>query len=42
MNGADRTDLIPRFFEINDPLDEWRDEKFDDVFPELADMRKYQ
>lgn len=42
MNGDDKTHLIPEFFKINDPLDEWRDEKFDDVFPELKEMRKYQ
>jgi len=42
MDKEDRTDLIPEFYRINDPLDEWRKEKFDDVFPELTDMRKYQ
>jgi len=41
MNDADRTDLIPEFYRINDPLDEWRDEKFDDIFPELISMRDY-
>jgi len=42
MNGEDRTDLIPEFYRINDPLDAWRNEKFDDIFPELNEMRKYQ
>ena len=42
MEAEDRTDLIPEFYRINDPLDEWRNEKFDDIFPELNDMRKYQ
>ena len=42
MDAEDRTDMIPEFYRINDPLDEWRDEKFDDIFPELTPMRKYQ
>jgi len=42
MDAEDRTDLIPEFYRINDPLDEWRKEKFDDIFPELISMRKYQ
>jgi hypothetical protein len=41
MNGV-KSHLIPEFFRINDPLDEWREESFDDVFPELNEMRKYQ
>ena len=42
MDGDDKTHLIPEFFRINDPLDEWRDEKFDDIFPELNELRRYQ
>jgi len=42
MDAEDRTDLIPEFYRINDPLDEWRDESFDEIFPELIEMRKYQ
>lgn len=42
MNAEDRTDLIPEFFRVNDEVDKFRSEKFDDVFPELAEMRKYQ
>jgi hypothetical protein len=42
MDGDDKTHLIPEFYKINDPLDEWREEKFDEVFPELISMRKYQ
>lgn len=41
MDAEDRTELIPEFFRINDPLDEWREEKFDDIFPELNEMRWY-
>jgi radical SAM protein with 4Fe4S-binding SPASM domain len=42
MYDDDKSHLIPEFFRINDPLDEWREESFDDVFPELNEMRKYQ
>ena len=42
MDGDDKTHLIPEFFRINDPLDAYRKEKFDEVFPELISMRKYQ
>jgi len=42
MDGDDKTHLIPEFFRINDPLDDWRGEYFDDVFPELQEMRKYK
>ena len=43
MDSDDKTHLIPEFFRINDPLDQWREESFDNTFPELAkEMRKYQ
>jgi len=42
MYADDKTHQIPEFYRINEPLDVFREEKFDDIFPELKEMRKYQ
>jgi hypothetical protein len=39
MNAADGTRHIEAFFTRTDKLDAFRNERFDDTFPELADLR---
>lgn len=39
MNAADGTEHVPAFFTRTDKLDAFRQERFDDTFPELADLR---
>ena len=42
MNSKDETDIIPKFYQETRVLDEIRNEKFEDVFPELHEkMKKY-
>ena len=41
MNAADGTRHIPAFFTRTDKLDAFRNERFDDTFPELADLRPF-
>jgi hypothetical protein len=33
--------LLHEFFSVNDKLDVYRNEKFEDVFPEFKDLRNY-
>ena len=41
MDGDDKTRLIPEFYRINEPLDVWREENLDQIFPELKVMRNH-
>lgn len=41
MNGNDRSYLLDKFFAVNDRLDESRNEKFEEVFPEYKELRNY-
>ena len=40
MNN-DRSHLLKEFFRVNDTHDQYRNEQFETVFPELKDLRKY-
>ena len=40
MQG-DKSYLLKEFFRINDIHDNYRQERFEDVFPELKDLRSY-
>jgi len=41
MYQDDKSHLLGEFFKINDQTDEHRKEKFEDVFPEYAELRNY-
>jgi radical SAM protein with 4Fe4S-binding SPASM domain len=41
MNGEDKSHLLNEFFVTNDKLDESRNEKFEEVFPEYKELRNY-
>lgn len=41
MNAADGTKHIPAFFTRTDKLDAFRQERFDDTFPELGALRRW-
>jgi sulfatase maturation enzyme AslB (radical SAM superfamily) len=41
MNNTDNSYLLKEFFRVNDIHDEYRQERFEDVFPELKDLRSY-
>lgn len=41
MNSTDNSNLLSRFFVRNDKLDESREEKFEEVFPEYKELRKH-
>jgi sulfatase maturation enzyme AslB (radical SAM superfamily) len=41
MDQGDKSHLLKEFFRINDMTDTYRDEKFEDVFPEYAQLRSY-
>ena len=41
LNATDNSKLLKKFFEITDQLDNLRVEKFEDVFPELGDLRGF-
>jgi hypothetical protein len=40
MYTKDRSDELPHFFERNDKVDNIRNEKFFDIFPELNVLRR--
>jgi hypothetical protein len=40
MNSKDETSLIPKFYEEAHVLDNIRNEKFEDAFPELHEKMK--
>ena len=41
MMGTDNSKLIPDFFRNNDELDAVRKEKFEEIFPELRNLRDF-
>jgi len=41
INQQDNSHMLPLFFKDNDPMDAVRDESFEDVFPEYAELRSY-
>lgn len=41
MKQDDKTHLLSEFFRINDKMDNYRQDKFDEVFPEYKDLRSY-
>ena len=41
MDQDDKSHLLKEFFRVNDMTDAYRDEKFEDVFPEYAQLRSY-
>jgi len=41
LNNTDNSKHLAEFFKTNDQMDESRDEKFEDVFPEYKDLRSY-
>ena len=41
LNQHDNSHLLSEFFKENDAIDRVREEKFEDVFPELAELRTY-
>jgi hypothetical protein len=41
MFDDDKSWLLHNFFSVNDKSDEYRKERFEDVFPEYADLRTY-
>ena len=41
MYQDDKSHLLKDFFKVNDQTDEYRKEKFEDVFPEYKDLRDY-
>jgi radical SAM protein with 4Fe4S-binding SPASM domain len=41
MMNDDRSHLLKEFFRTNDRLDQYRDESFEQVFPELNSLRSY-
>jgi radical SAM protein with 4Fe4S-binding SPASM domain len=41
MNAEDRSHLLRDFFRLNDDKDQYRKEKFDEVFPEYKKLRDY-
>jgi MoaA/NifB/PqqE/SkfB family radical SAM enzyme len=41
MYQDDKSHLLGEFFKVNDQTDEYRKEKFEEVFPEYAELRDY-
>ena len=41
MNGTDNSQLLNEFFRVNDKHDNFRNESFEQVFPEYKDLRTY-
>jgi radical SAM protein with 4Fe4S-binding SPASM domain len=41
MNGHDKSHLLGEFFRVNDMTDAYRNEKFEEVFPEYKELRTY-
>jgi radical SAM protein with 4Fe4S-binding SPASM domain len=41
MNNKDQSHLLNEFFRLNDDKDKFRNERFEDVFPEYRDLRSY-
>ena len=41
MNATDNSHLLKEFFRVNDIHDDYRKERFEDVFPEYKDLRNY-
>ena len=41
MNNKDNSYLLKEFFRVNDVHDQYRKEKFEDVFIEYKDLRSY-
>ena len=41
MNATDNSHLLTEFFRVNDIHDNYRNEKFEDIFLEYKDLRSY-
>lgn len=41
MNNKDQSHLLNEFFRLNDDKDKFRNEHFEDIFPEYRDLRSY-
>jgi MoaA/NifB/PqqE/SkfB family radical SAM enzyme len=41
MNSADSSHLLKDFFRLNDDKDRYRNEKFEEIFPEYINLRSY-
>jgi hypothetical protein len=41
MNANDNSHLLREFFRVNDVHDEYRKERFEDVFTEYKDLRQH-
>jgi radical SAM protein with 4Fe4S-binding SPASM domain len=41
MNQTDNSNLLEEFFRVNDRMDNYRNESFEQVFPEYKDLRSY-
>lgn len=41
MNGKDNSKFLKKFFQLTDDKDKFRNQKFEDYFPEYKDLRNY-
>ena len=41
MNSDDRSELMPKFWELNSKLDDIRDEKLQDAIPDIYELIKH-